>query len=281
MPMTSRPTIGITIFIIIITIGGLASSFWFSWSALIPLMACFGGMVVFLGLWIEKEADESENGEHLSNFIGEKRENKIKSEIGWWILMVGIFLEIGTGAGLAAYDVWKSAQTANAIATTDPLNQPIVSATAVVTLVFSGETNLEYCARMMTNLPFCNNMAVSLTLCRLDKVKSGINMDARTLRCSYCRSGPADWLTLKFEQGLATSPIFMGLRVRDVRDLNVTSLCIPFLRRGSQIVGGSALLTVNSTSWNISIPPQKTMGMDEDWVNFCKHPFPNVFVFGK
>jgi hypothetical protein len=42
--------------------------------------------------------------EHLSNFEGDKRQTKFKSEFGWWILMTGILLEIITGYSLAVRD---------------------------------------------------------------------------------------------------------------------------------------------------------------------------------
>jgi hypothetical protein len=135
MPTISKPTKGIITVIAIATALGVALSFWFSWSGLIPLAASFGGMVVFLGLWIEKEADKVEKGEHLSNFIGDKRRIKIQSEVGWWILMIGILIEVMTGAGLAAYDVYENGKNARNAAKNSPFNQPIADVSAMASFV--------------------------------------------------------------------------------------------------------------------------------------------------
>jgi hypothetical protein len=104
---TSKAIKGIIISIIIITIGGLVSSFWLSWAGIIPLVASVGGMIVFLGLWIEKEAEEEEIKPYLSNFVGDNRFAKLKSKVGWRILMAGIIIEVITAAGLAGIDQIK------------------------------------------------------------------------------------------------------------------------------------------------------------------------------
>jgi hypothetical protein len=72
---------------------GLYASFLSRWSVVFTILAALGGEIVLWGLWIEKEADEAEKGEHLSNFLDVARGIKLKSEIGWWILMAGIVIE--------------------------------------------------------------------------------------------------------------------------------------------------------------------------------------------
>ncbi len=91
-------------------------------------------MVVWLGLWIEKEADEEEKKEHFSNLIGDAKIIKLKANFGWWILMAGILIEILTGAGLAVYDVRENIKTKAEIATNSPLNQQVsdVSVNAIL-----------------------------------------------------------------------------------------------------------------------------------------------------
>jgi len=73
------------------------------------MLASIGGEIVFLGLWLEKEADEDEIKVHLSNFLGDNRLAKLKQKWGWRILMAGILAEVVFGAGLAALDVWANA----------------------------------------------------------------------------------------------------------------------------------------------------------------------------
>src|ERR1017187_2247876 len=120
MPIVSKTAKLIAALILIATISLSAFCIWFSWSGLIPLLASIGGEIVFLGLWIEKEADEeAKKEEHLAP------ELQRKAKIGWRLLMVGILLEIATGAGLAAFDVYENVNTKNAMASADTRNLPI------------------------------------------------------------------------------------------------------------------------------------------------------------
>lgn len=93
--------------IIIVLVVGLFSSLSELSLVVVPLSASIGGMVVFLGLWIEKEA-EKEGKKHPTKFGNLRRMTGLKSEIGWWILMFGIAIEIVTSFGLAATESWKS-----------------------------------------------------------------------------------------------------------------------------------------------------------------------------
>src|ERR1022692_3679439 len=92
--MMSKTARGIVSIIIIVASLGLFSAFWSSWSVLIPLLAIIGGLIVFLGLWIEKEAENEGKKEHLNSFVDTFRCIKLKSKIGWWVLMVGIGIEV-------------------------------------------------------------------------------------------------------------------------------------------------------------------------------------------
>src|SRR5882724_3848609 len=87
---------------------GIWSAFHSSWSVVVFLLAGLGGEIVFLGLWIEKEANDDEIKVHLSNFCGDNRLSKLKSKIGWWILMFGIGFEVLTVTGLAIKDDWQA-----------------------------------------------------------------------------------------------------------------------------------------------------------------------------
>ena len=129
MPTISKTAKLTAALFLILNITWLVFSVLYSFSGIIPLLASIGGEIVFLGLWIEKEADdEAKKEEHLP------AELQLKAKVGWWILMVGISLEIATSFGLAAFDGYKNATTANAMAQIDPVNQPIISASALVTL---------------------------------------------------------------------------------------------------------------------------------------------------
>lgn len=163
----------------------------------------------------------------------------------------------------------------------DPMNMPIVSATATVSLMLAGETNLINDGKVLANPQHVNNRPMLLTLCRLDRVRPGINLDEHCLICSYFLNLANDCIALKYEQPVQTMSPIPGLRAGDIKELNVIRLCIPALKKGTKVSGGQILLTVNSTSWNIAIPEQQVMGVDEDWVPFCEKPYPAVIVYGK
>src|ERR1039457_3746048 len=81
------------------------------------LIASAGGLIVFAGLWIEKDADEDKE-KHLGKFSSAKRLIKLRSNIGWWVLMFGIGIEIAD-AGWTAHEIRISDAKNN------PANQPI------------------------------------------------------------------------------------------------------------------------------------------------------------
>lgn len=64
------------------------------------MLAGVGGMVVFLGLWIEKEADEKNEKADSSS----RKPYKTLNEYGWWILMFGIVAEALIAYGVAFWD---------------------------------------------------------------------------------------------------------------------------------------------------------------------------------
>jgi hypothetical protein len=116
MPIISKTVRLIIVLIVSAAAALLYFSYSYSWAGLVPLFASLGGEIVFVGLWIEKEAEEEDKKEHRSNFIGEKNRNILKSKLGWWILMVGILAEIAFGAALAIYDVSEAAKLETAVA---------------------------------------------------------------------------------------------------------------------------------------------------------------------
>lgn len=100
----SKATKGIAVIIILILSLIVISSIWLGSSPIVPSLAAIGGCIVFLGLWIEKEANDESKPEHTSNLIGTARFLKIKAETGWWILMLGIALEVLIAGGVAMRD---------------------------------------------------------------------------------------------------------------------------------------------------------------------------------
>jgi flagellar basal body-associated protein FliL len=271
IPIISKATIGITISIVIITLGGLISSFWFSRSGLIPLAASFGGMVVFLGLWIEKEADEEgKKEEHLPPGL------RFKAQIGWWVLMVGILVEIGTGAGLAAFDVYENTKTAKANANADPLNQPIALVTANVEL-FEAGTNRAQVVETTTGthpVPFIKLL-----------VGSGANLKAGwpiVLMCSSCErtvlvdgSGNPMGISWNLEFGSGELGHVMNVvptnsTVKDAKRWDTVELDGLFLPKNTVIGGGDIMIFANSTKMSFAIPEQNTLSLSNDWTQWMQ-----------
>jgi hypothetical protein len=133
---TSNATKGMISTIVIIVLLGLWFSFLESSSVAVIFIACVGGMLVFLGLWIEKDADKEEK-KYLSTIARAVRLVKLKSEIGWCILMAGIVIEIIV-AGFTAIGERKTLELAR---NSDPINQPVNDITADG-LFFTRGTNL-------------------------------------------------------------------------------------------------------------------------------------------
>jgi len=99
MAITTRATKAIAATIVVCVLLGSLSSTWS-----IALAASIGGMIVFLGLWMEKEGDKEEFID-----VDDFRVSKLRKKIGWWILMFGILIEIGV-AGLTAKNDWEARQ---------------------------------------------------------------------------------------------------------------------------------------------------------------------------
>ena len=176
--MTSKTAKGIMSIIICV----FTLSLW-SWVSGYPLVAIpstvsLGGMIVFLGLWVEKEADE-EAKRCVSIFAKAIRLIGLKSEIGWFILMLGISFEIMFGIALAIRE--GCAEISN-----NPKSQPITSVRANAVFFVRG-----------TNLwnqidPVKDNHFVTLSIANHDWMRKN-NAFKLNLRCRYFeRYGGAD-----------------------------------------------------------------------------------------
>jgi hypothetical protein len=132
MPIISKaPKVTIWAVIAIALVGSVIS-FRNNW--ILPVIAGFGGIVVFWGLWIEKRAGEVLEKMHKES----QRVQTIKrvENVGWWILMAGILAEIVTACALATrdvYDEWKN----------NPLNQPATTVEAVATVEVRGDPPIQ------------------------------------------------------------------------------------------------------------------------------------------
>jgi hypothetical protein len=163
----SKPVKLIAILILVL-LSSLAV-FWSS-AAIIPIVACIGGVFAFFGLLIEDEAAKDEKKQTPEIFVADVSIAKAKGRFGWWVLMLGIAIEIGVAFWSAYRDDWHIRQMEKAQQDADPRNQPISSIKADVSF-FAAGTNVfsedflqsqsrrsEYDSLLGTEILFCNGI---------------------------------------------------------------------------------------------------------------------------
>jgi hypothetical protein len=203
-------------------------------------------MFVFWGLWNEKKADKKE---YLD--VNDFRSQKLKSERGWRILMIGIGIEIVTGAAITGYSVWENVQTATQIEKNDPQKQPIKSITAQVYLLVSG-TNWQtapfsFDAPINSGMPMCLHIwGKDSRLITLPCKEFSTNSTDPNYRIYSMEFG---WPSGDFR---STDPNFNSWIEKnnvpmDRLDREMVAVKIPLyeLGDGSEIVQGSCVITFN------------------------------------
>jgi hypothetical protein len=100
------------------------------------ILAALGGEIVFLGLWVEKEAEE-ESEKDNSDFF---RPHKSTEKIGWIILMIGIGAEVFIATALAIHDDWEIRIASNNAAKNNPLVQPVSNISAIFRLIVTAKS---------------------------------------------------------------------------------------------------------------------------------------------
>ena len=229
--------------------------------------ATIGGIIVFIGLLLEKFADWM-NDRFLG---GTDKPHKNLELAGWCILMFGIFIEIAV-AGWSANDAWQTRQMA---IKNNPNNFPIASVSAQVLLVEKGtncvprdplgfgQTSLTIGSSEQTSF-WRPDMAPNLTCSKCDSIQrndpDGENMD---------------WI-LSFNQNVIF-PSFNG-SVEDAAKWDVIKLQASFLPDDAVILGGTVRLTINSTFKDFVIPLQRIKHLS-DMEAFSKNPPKSVTVF--
>lgn len=115
----------------------LASSLF--WTA---FWAGIGGLLVLLGLCLEKKADKK-----IYRNVSDLRRQKSISEFGWGILIAGIVVEIVTACVAAVSGNIEMKQIKINEANNDPLNQPVSDVSAVVRIKLAGTNFIELSSR--------------------------------------------------------------------------------------------------------------------------------------
>jgi hypothetical protein len=95
--------------------------------------ACIGGLFAFVGLSMEKLWDKRSYPS-----VHDLRRSKRISATGWWVLMLGIAIEVGTAGWLAYREESAMRQAVIQIANNAPLNQPVSDISARVVFKVKG-----------------------------------------------------------------------------------------------------------------------------------------------
>jgi len=261
---------------------GLYASFSSRWSVVFFILAALGGEIAFFGLWIEKEADKAEKKEHLSNFLDEARRIKLKSKIGWWILMIGIGFEVLTATGLAIRDDWEI-RNANANALkNDPNKWQIFHVLGYAELSVHPLEPIWNTVNWRTNsngdkfeplphfgaitLPSPDKYEVELVLGKsLQLETNGWNLQIGSDRVSSLPT--ITWLGAMTHENSISLKVYFGSSPEKTQissslltpeDLDAVSLTLPFR---CEILQGDVKMIINgSIPKNFQIPPQTTIG---------------------
>jgi hypothetical protein len=118
--------------ILILALLTCAGVFWSS-SAIIPIVACIGGVFAFFGLLIEDEAAKDEKRQTPEIFVADVSIAKAKGRFGWWILMIGIAIEMGVAFATALDDE----NTRQIAIQNSPLKRPVSEVFAMLRIVVS------------------------------------------------------------------------------------------------------------------------------------------------
>jgi len=236
------------------SLGSSPSASWLIWTVLISWAACIGGIIVFCGLWMEKNAGKKEFLD-----IGDFRWQKLKAKIGWWILMLGIAVEIVAALALTVRGELEMRQIKINEAKMDPLNQPISSVTATARLIVRG-TNF------WSLDPVKDNHFVTLSFAQAKSNFWAIRLLCKTSE-KFGNSDSTDW---NLEFGADPSGPLENLTANDLVKTadkwDIVVLQALFLRKNTEILnGGEVTVIINTTVKHFPIPPQLADPMYGPW----------------
>ena len=235
--------------IILASLGSLsaASMFWTAFTA------CVGGVLVFCGLWIEKRA-EKEAFADIRDFWRQKR----RANLGWWLLMLGIALEIVTACALAVKEEMQMKQIRIAEARNDPRNQPIsdMSASAILIVMgtdFNDLTNWD--SRRVARLSLWNDERTAAPVDALTAdnfTRNDFSVLAGEPNAGNSREYGIRFRSFNFRR-------FMGSEetpARAIDDIRFVRMELNFLPHGSKIGVGGVDLIVNNIHKLFQVLPQ-------------------------
>ena len=214
------------------------SLFWF------VMFAGLGGVVVFVGLLMEKLAGK-EKYKNISDF----RRSKLVREMGEWMVIGGIVIEVAVAASFAALD-WGN----------EPLNRPMETVSAYARILVKGDRYLRQSPKFKENsgcgLAFLIGTNVNETNILFSLSAGSSEICLNNILGSIHQNQPVS--NMPNDRGL-------GQPARRFEEVNSLVMSIPQFEKfdpfhsptNTQILGGSVTVTINSSlSWKFEIPPQ-------------------------
>lgn len=221
------------------------SEFSSSWG--LPVAASIGGIIVLIGLLLEKIA-EWKNEKFSAPFL---KPAKCLGEIGWVILMLGISAEIVVGFALA----WKDEQDINAAKNAER-NAPISVMTATAFLIVA-PTNISE----LTNL--VSGREARLTTWKNERLGTPLetlnakNDDINEFPLHFVFGTPLGKIyRMQFSSPNFNTAAGIEYPVKILDDIHIVHIDLNFLPRDAEIVDGSVELVLNSEHKMFEFPRQ-------------------------
>jgi hypothetical protein len=215
-------------------------------SAFIPLLASIGGVFVLLGLSFEKEADEK-NEKYKPPFAAPY---KLLEEIGWWVLMAGIGVEIVCGFFVARWDASQAYKN-------NALNQLATSESAILSLWTRGTNanNVVSTYDQKVLWPMSSKLAFGYP--ELMK-KGALNLFSPVPSLQSGLDGTNIRWELKFERNdFNFVDNKVTTKVGDALNWRKFEIDVPFFRPGTKILKVRINLTINNSSTNLAFADEE------------------------
>ncbi len=234
-----------------------------------PIAAAIGGLIVFVGLLLEKIA-EWKNGKYSPPFL---KPHKFLGEFGWVVLMIGIAAEIGIGFALA----WKDEKDINA-AKNAALNAPISDMSATVIFFVKGTQINE-----LTNLDNEVSKQVGTMYLINKKGEMGSAYDFLTAdnfvrKAGFIFGEPNARDNRRYDLRFHSEiwDVFMGVEqpVKAIAGVHWIRVDVNFLPNGAKISDGGIDLVVNNAHKLFHIFPQCDTNMPDGTIQNGTQIFP-------
>jgi hypothetical protein len=238
------------------------------WVVLIS--ATFGGITLLWGLWREFRG-KKEWYSKIDNFRKCKREQ-------WWreiFEIIGAGIETVVAFAFAAKDIREISPAHKQIAAKDPLNQAVTGISGVALIYLNGKefNDLPHEAPAAGLILKQQGVSTPKWLDGLAYLESDEPINVITPQSSGRAVILHFHLNVLSQALLSQAPIVSPTVGTIVSSVNALTINTKFLRKGTEILGGSIALTINSTLRTFEIPRQMAVDVED---GFMEGSAPNL-----